>query len=99
MYLPPVDPSFLTIHSIEYRCKLFVKCLTRLLLVFISSWLLPLQLLFVLLLGNELLFGTKDRAMRRPSFLGISETVLITNPVASILIIMLASRYLHPQED
>jgi hypothetical protein len=68
-------------------------------LVFISSWLLPLPLLFVLLFGNEFLFGPNGIGTRSPSFLGISWIVLITNLVVSVLLIWLVPQYLRPQEE
>ena len=69
------------------------------LLVFLCSWLLPLPLLFVLLIGNNLLFGSNGVGTQGPSFLGISFIVLIIDLVASVLLIRLASRYLRPQEE
>lgn len=83
--LPPVIAAFRAIAN------------RRRMLVFICSWLLPLPLLFVLLVGNEFLFGASGSGMRGASFLGIALIVLITDLIASTLLIMLGSRYLRPQ--
>lgn len=85
--LPPVIAAFRAIAN------------KRRWLVFISSWLLPLPLLFLLLFGNEFLFGPNGIGRRSPSFLGISSVVLITDLVASALLIRLAPQYWHLQEE
>jgi hypothetical protein len=68
-------------------------------LVFICSWLLPIPVLIGLLFVNEFLFGASGSGWWYGSFLGISLIVLITDLVASALFIMLAPRYLRPQEE
>lgn len=85
--LPPVLAAF---HAISNK---------RRVLVFICSWLLPLPLLFVLLFGNEFLFGANGIGTQTPSFLGISLIVLVTDLIASALLIILVPRYLRPQEE
>ena len=85
--LPPVIAAF---RAIANRWRV---------LVFIASWLLPLPLLFLLLFGNEILFGANGIGIRGPSFLGISWIVLITDLVVSVLLIKLAPQYLRPQEE
>jgi hypothetical protein len=85
--LPPIIAAF---RAIENRQRL---------LVFICSWLLPLPLLFLLLFGNELLFGTNGIGTQSPSSLGISLIVLITDLVASVLLIRFTPQYLNPQEE
>jgi len=85
--LPPVIAAFRAIAN------------RRRILVFICSWLLPLPLLFVLLVGSNLLFEVNGSEVRGPSFLGISLIVLITDLIASVLMIMLGPRYLLPQEE
>ncbi len=68
-------------------------------LVFLCSWLLPIPLLIVLLVGNEVLFGASATGMQGASFLGISLIVLITDVIASALLIMLGPKYLRQQEE
>jgi len=84
--LPPVVAAFRAIAN------------RRRLLVFICSWLLPIPLLVVLLVGNEVLFGAGANGTQQASFLGISLIVLITDLLASALLIILGPRYLRPQE-
>lgn len=60
--------------------------------IFIGSWLLPLPLLFVLLIGDRLLFGADPAGTQGPSFLGIPPIVLITDLTAAALLIALAAR-------
>ncbi len=67
-------------------------------LVFICSWLLPLPLLFVMLFGNQFLFGANGDQIQG-ALLGISLIVFITDLVAIILLIVFGPRYLRPQED
>ena len=64
-------------------------------LVFICSWLLPLPLLFGLLIGNNLIFGTGGSEGPDSSFLGVSLIVLIGNLIAGALLILLGYSYLH----
>jgi hypothetical protein len=85
--LPPIVAAFRAIAN------------KRRVLVFICSWLLPLPLLFVLLFGNEFLFGANGIGTQSPSFLGVSLIVLVTDLIASILLIMLVPRYIRPQEE
>jgi len=85
--LPPVIAAFRTIAN------------RRSGLVFIVSWLLPLPLLFAMLFGNQFLFGTNGDEIQGVSFLGIPLIVLITDLIASILLIMFGSKYLHLQEE
>ncbi len=90
--VPPVVAAFRAIAN------------TRRMLVFISSLLLPIPLLIGLLVGDGLLFGANEfpsgaSGTRGASFLGISLIVLITDLIASALLIMLAPRYLRSQEE
>jgi hypothetical protein len=68
-------------------------------LVFVGSLLLPIPVLIVLLFGNAFLFEPSDLGTQLGSFFGIWLTVLITDLIASALFIMLAFRYLRPQEE
>jgi|SRR5919108_1900254 hypothetical protein len=90
VFLIGLPPIIAALHTIANR---------RRFLVFICSWLLPLPLLFVLLVGNQFLFGANTIEMQQPSFLGISLIVLVTDLMASILLIMLAPGFLHPQVE
>ena len=83
--LPPIFAAFRAIAN------------SQRLLVFICSWLLPLPLLFVLLVGNELLFGASDIGKQLGSFFGIWLIVLLTDLIASALFIVLGPRYLHAE--
>jgi len=85
--LPPVITAFRAIAN------------RRRLLVFIYSWLLPLPILFILLLGNQFLFGAGGAETQGASFLGISLIVLIIDLIASALLMLLGPRYLHPPEE
>jgi hypothetical protein len=85
--LPPIIVAFRAIAN------------RRRLLIFICSWLLPLPLLFVLLVGNNLLFGASGSEVHGPSLLGISLIVLIADLVASVLLIVFGYRYLFAQEE
>jgi len=67
--------------------------------VFLCSWLLPLPLLFVLLFSNEFLFGANGVAKQSSSFLGVNIIVLVTDMIASALLIVLGPRYLRSQEE
>jgi hypothetical protein len=52
-----------------------------------------------MLFGNQFLFGTNGDEIQGVSFLGIPLIVLITDLIASILLIMFGSKYLHLQEE
>lgn len=84
--LPPIYAAFRAIAN------------RRRLLVFISSWLLPLPVLFGLLFDDNFMFVTSNVGTQLGSFLGIWTVVLLTDLIASALFIILAPRYLHPQE-
>jgi hypothetical protein len=71
----------------------------RHMLVFICSWLLPLPLLFILLFGNQFLFGANGDEIQGISIFGIALIVFITDLIASVLLIMLVPRYLHPPKE
>jgi hypothetical protein len=68
-------------------------------LVFISSWLLPLLVLFVLLFGNAILFGPNGDQVQGGSLLGIQLGVFITDLIATALFIVLVRKIWHTQED
>jgi hypothetical protein len=85
--LPPVVAAFRVIAN------------RRRILVFICTWLLPLPLLFMMLFGNQFLFGANGVGTQSPSFLGISLIVLVTDLIASGLLIILVPRSLRPQEE
>ena len=85
--LPPVVAAFRAIAN------------RRRLLVFICSCVLPIPLLFGLLVGDRFLFGATGSGTRGASFLGISLIVLMTDLIASALLIMLGLPYLRPQEE
>ena len=85
--LPPVFAAFRAIAN------------RRGLLVFIGSWLLPLPLLFVLLFGDKFLFETNAIGTQYGSLLGISLIVLMTDLIASALLMMLLPRYLRRQGE
>jgi hypothetical protein len=84
--LPPVIAAF---HAIANR---------RRVLVFIVSWLLPLPLLFAMLFGNQFLFGANGDEIHELSLLGIPLIVLITDLIASALLIVFGPKYLRMQE-
>jgi hypothetical protein len=71
----------------------------RRVLVFICSWLLPLPLLFIMLFGNQILFGANGDEIQGVALLGISLIVFMTDLIASILLIVFGPRYAHPQEE
>jgi hypothetical protein len=75
------------------------KAIYPILMVLYMKVRIPLPLLFLLLFGNELLFGKNGIGTQSPSFLGISLIVLITDLVASVLLIRLAPQYLNPREE
>jgi hypothetical protein len=85
--LPPVMAAY---HVIANR---------RRTLVFVCSWLLPLPVLFMLLVGNTVLFGANGNENQGISFLGIPLIVLFTGLITSTLLIVLMTRYLRPQEN
>ena len=84
--LPPVIAAFRVIAN------------RRRWLVFLGSWLLPIPVLILLLFGSAFLFETRDIGTRLGSFLGIWLTVLIIDLIALAVFILLAPRYLRPQE-
>ncbi len=84
--LPPIIAAFRVIAN------------RRRLLVFICSWLLPLPLLFAMLFGNQFLFGSSGNEIQGGSLVGISLIVFMTDLIASVLLIVLAAKYLYPQE-
>ena len=84
--LPPVIAGFRVIAN------------QRRWLVFLGSWLLPIPVLTLLLFGDAFLFVQSDIGTRLGSFLGIWLTVLITDLIALAVFILLAPRYLRPQE-
>lgn len=83
--LPPVIAAFRSIANEKRR------------LVFIISWLLPLPLLFVMLFSDQYLFQSRQVGMRLGSFLGIWLTVLITDLIAAIVMIVIGPRYLQAE--
>jgi len=85
--LPPVVAAFRAIAN------------RRRMLVLICSWLLPLPLLFALLVGDGLLFGANGIGTQGASFSGISLIVLITDLIASALLVMVGLRVLRPHEE
>jgi len=84
--LPPIIAAFRAIAN------------RRRVLVFIFSWLLPLPLLFVMLFGNQFLFGANGDEIRGAAILGIALIVFVTDLIASVLLIVFGPRYAHPQE-
>ena len=83
--LPPIIVAFRVIAN------------KRRVLIFIVSWLLPLPLLFVLLFGNQFLFGANGDQIHGVLFLGIPLIVFMTDLIASILLIVFGSRYFGSQ--
>jgi hypothetical protein len=71
----------------------------RRVLVFICSWLLPLPLLFIMLFGNQILFGANGDEIQGVALLGISLIVFMTDLIASVLLIVFGPRYAHLQEE
>jgi hypothetical protein len=67
--------------------------------VFLCSWLLPLPLLFMMLFGNQFLFGKNGNDIHGVLFLGIPLIVLATDMLASTLFIILGPRNLQLQEE
>ncbi|HLO13426.1 MAG TPA: hypothetical protein VK206_01260 [Anaerolineales bacterium] len=85
--LPPAIAAFRTIAN------------GRRLLVFICSWLLPLPVLIILLVGNAILFGANGNEVQGATILGISLIVFMTDLIAIILLIIFGPRYFHPQQE
>jgi hypothetical protein len=63
-------------------------------LVFTCSWLLPLPVLIVLLVGNSLLFGANGDEIQGATLAGIPFIVLIVDLLACILLMILTARQL-----
>src|ERR1041385_2973597 len=84
--LPPILAAF---HAIANR---------RRVLFFIVSWLLPLPLLFAMLFGNQFLFAANGDEIHGLSLLGIPLIVLMTDLIASVLLIVFAPPYLRSQQ-
>ncbi len=85
--LPPIVAAYRVIANERRR------------LVFISSWLLPLPVLFVMLFGNAILFGPNGDQVQGPSLLGIQLIVLIMDLIVTGIFIVLATHILHSQEE
>jgi len=85
-----VPPVFFAFRAIANR---------RRVLIFICSLLLPLPLLVVMLVGDRFLFGSSGSASPRASFLGVSLIVLITDLVASTLLVMLGMLFLRRRAE
>ena len=85
--LPPIIAAFRVIAN------------RRRVLVFICSWLLPLPLLFIMLFGNQILFGANGDEIQGVALLGISLIVFMTDLIASVLLIVFGPRYAHLQEE
>lgn len=88
VFLIGLPPAIAAFRSIANQKRL---------LVFIISWLLPLPLLFVMLVGDKFLFQSSDIGMRYGSLTGIWLTVLIPDVIAGILMIIFGPRHLHTQ--
>jgi hypothetical protein len=65
---------------------------------FLGSWLLPLPVLIVLLVGNTTLFGPNGDQVHGILVLGISLVVFIIDLITSVLFIMMTARYLSSHE-
>jgi hypothetical protein len=79
--LPPVITAFRAIAN------------RRRALVFLSSWLLPLPLLFLMLFGNQYLFGANGDQIGNASIFGISLIVFLTDFAASIVLIVVGIQF------
>lgn len=79
--LPPVSAAFRVIAN------------QRRVLVFVVSWLLPLPLLFILLFGNQVLFGPNGDQIPGVVISGIPWIVLVMDLLASTLLIVLGQPY------
>lgn len=84
--LPPVIAAFRVIAN------------QRRILVFIASWLLPLPVLAILLVGSASLFGPNGDQIHDGTILGISLSVFITDLIASVLLIVFGPKYFHSQQ-
>jgi hypothetical protein len=87
MGLPPVLAAFNHLKN------------ERKMLIVISSWLLPLPLLFIMLVGDRILFGESHRVAAATSILGISQIVLIIDLIAALLMFLFGPRYLLTEES
>ena len=85
--LPPVITAFRAIAN------------RRRVLVFLGSWLLPLPLLFVMLFGNQYLFGANGDQIGSPSIFGISLIVFLTDLAASILLIVVGIQFFRSDDQ
>jgi hypothetical protein len=85
--LPPVLASF---HIIGNR---------RRLLVFTSSWLLPLLVLFILLFGNAFLFGPNGDQIKGVTLMGVPLIVFITDLMAVFAFLRWGLPILISQEE
>ena len=68
-------------------------------LVFLGSWLLPLPLLFVMLFGNQYLFGPSGDQIGTASIFGISLIVFLTELAASILLMVVGIQFFRPDNQ
>jgi len=71
----------------------------RRLRVLIGSLLLPLPLLFVMLIGNTILFGESGIAEQQGAFFGVAPIVLITDLLALCLLMLLGLAYAPRREE
>ena len=62
-------------------------------LVFICSWLLPLPVLIAVLVSNSILFGANGDEIQGATLVGIHLVVWVVDLIASILWILLGTRY------
>ncbi len=85
--LPPIIAAFQAIAN------------KRRVLVFISSWLLPLPVLIVLLFGNVILFGSNGDQVQGASLFGIQLIVFISDLIAIGLFVILAVAVLRSHEE
>jgi hypothetical protein len=83
--LPPIVAAY---HLIANKRR------TR---VFISSWLFPLPVLIVLLVGNSFLFGTEGNEIHGATLVGIPLVVLIIELIASVLLVVLGAQALKKE--
>jgi hypothetical protein len=85
--LPPIIAAFQVIEN------------KRRMLVFIGSWLLPLPLLFMMLFGNQILFGSNGNTITGPLLYGIPLIVFITDLIPIILLIVFGRRQFSLQAE
>jgi hypothetical protein len=71
----------------------------RRVLVFICSWLLPLIVLFLLLIGNAFLFGPDGDQIRGWTLLGLPLIVLVIDLLAFIVFVRWGMPLLLPRDD